>query len=49
MQGSWDETAMVDLKRFPECNWDHWRLPTNVKPDQYELELFTTLQVSPSS
>ena len=47
MQGSWDEAAKVDLKRFPECNWGHWRLPTSVKPDQYELELFTTLQVRP--
>ena len=45
MQGSWDEAAKVDLKRFPECNWKSWRLPTSVKPDQYDLELFTTLQV----
>ena len=45
MQGSWDEAARVDLKRFPECDWGDWRLPTSVKPDQYELELFTTLQV----
>ena len=47
MQGSWDEAAKVDLKRFPQCDWGNWRLPSSVKPDHYELELFTTLQVCP--
>ena len=44
-QGSWDEGAKVDLRRFPECNWTDWRLPTSARPDHYELELFTPMRV----
>ena len=44
-QGSWDEGAKVDLRRFPECNWTDWRLPASARPDHYELELFAPMQV----
>ena len=45
MQGQWDERLKVDLSRHEECTWTHWRLPGNVKPDMYHLDLHTTLQV----
>ncbi|BDA42905.1 Aminopeptidase N [Coccomyxa sp. Obi] len=43
-QGQWDERLKVDLSRHEECTWTHWRLPSNVKPDMYHLDLYTTLQ-----
>lgn len=45
IQGQWDERLKVDLSRHEECTWTHWRLPGNVKPDMYHLDLYTTLQV----